>query len=51
MAQTGIGAVAVPGMRGDLGVDLQPLLPEAGQRPVLNRLRLSERAHEIGEIV
>ena len=37
----------VAGMRDDL----HELLPEARQRPVLDRRRQSQRAHEIGEVV
>jgi hypothetical protein len=35
----------------DLGADLDQLLPQAGQRPRLRRLRHGEGSHEIAEIV
>ena len=38
-------------MREYLSADFHQLFPETGQRPALGRLRQSERAHEVGEIV
>ena len=35
----------------DLRADLDQLLPQAGQRPILDRLRRRQRAQEIAEIV
>ena len=35
----------------DLGADLDQLLPQAFQRPILDRLRRDQRAQEISEIV
>ncbi len=42
---------AAPGTADDLGADLHEFLPEAGRRPVLDRLRQRQRAHDVGEIV
>ena len=41
----------VPAVRDDPGADLDQLLLQAGQRPVLDRLRQSQRPHEVAEIV
>ena len=41
----------VAAMAHDLGVDLDELLPQARQRPLLDCLRQSQRPHEVGEIV
>ena len=41
----------VAAMAHDLGADLDELLPQAGQRPLLDRLRQSQRPHKVGEIV
>jgi len=41
----------VAGMRDDLGPDLDELLLQARQRPLLDRLWQSQRPHEVGEIV
>ena len=41
----------VAAMADHLGTDLYQLLPQRGQRPVLNLLRQSQRPHEVGEIV
>ena len=41
----------VPSVRDDPGADLDQLLLQAGQRPVLDRLRQSQRPHEVSEIV
>ena len=38
-------------MADHLGTDLYQLLPQRGQRPVLDLLRQSQRPHEVGEIV
>ena len=38
-------------MTDNLGSDLDQLLPDRGQRPVLDFLRQGQRAHEVGEIV
>ena len=35
----------------DLGADLDELLPQAGQRPVLDRLRCCQGAQEVAEII
>ena len=35
----------------DLGSYFDEFLPQAGQRPLLDRLRQSQRPHEVGEIV
>ena len=41
----------VAAMADHLGTDLHQLLPQRGQRPVLDLLRQSQRPHEVGEIV
>jgi len=41
----------VPAMADNLGADLDKLLPQRGQRPVLDLLRQGQRPHEVGEIV
>ena len=41
----------VAGMAHDLSPDLDELLLQARQRPVLDRLRQSQRSHEVSEIV
>ena len=41
----------VPSVRDDPGADLDQLILQAGQRPVLDRLRQSQRPHEVSEIV
>jgi len=38
-------------MAHDLGADLHEFFPQAGQRPLLDRLGQSQRPHEVGEIV
>ena len=38
-------------MAHDLGTNLDQLLPERGQRPVLHRLRQGQRPHEVAEVV
>ena len=38
-------------MADDLGTDLDQLLPQHGQRPVLHCLRQRKRAHEVAEIL
>ena len=38
-------------MADDLGTDLDQLLPQRGQRPVLHLLRQSQRPHEVAQIV
>ena len=40
----------VAAMADHLGTDLHQLLPQRGQRPVLDLLRQSQRPHEVGEI-
>ena len=41
----------VPAVAHDLGTNLDQLLPERGQRPVLHRLRQGQRQHEVAEVV
>ena len=41
----------VAAMAHDHGADLHELLPQAGQRPLLDRLWQRQRPHEVGEIV
>ena len=41
----------VAGVRDNFGADLDELLPKAGQRPILDRLRQRQRPHEVGQIV
>src|SRR6266516_253994 len=41
----------VAAMAHDLGADLDQLLFQARQRPLLDRLRQSQRPHEVGEII
>ncbi len=41
----------VPAMVDDLGSDLDQLLPQRGQRPVLHFLRQSQCPHKVGEII
>ncbi len=41
----------VAAMAHDLGADLHELVPQASQRPLLDRLRQSQRPHEVCEIV
>src|SRR6266568_3870976 len=41
----------VAAMAYDLGADLHEFFPQARQRPLLDRLRQSQRPHEVGEIV
>ena len=40
----------VPAVADDPGSNLHQLLLQRGQRPVLDRLRQSQGAHEVGEI-
>lgn len=41
----------VAAMSDDLGPDLDQLLPDRGQRPMLHLLRQRQGPHEVGEIV
>ncbi len=41
----------VASMAHDLGSNFDEFFPQAGQRPLLDRLRHSQRPHEVGEIV
>ncbi len=41
----------VAAMTYDLGTDLDQLLPERRQRPVLNRLRQHQGAQEVAEVI
>ena len=41
----------VVGMCDDLGADLDHLLPQRGQRPLLDLPRQSERAQEVGQVI
>ena len=41
----------IPAVAHDLGANLDQLLPERGQRPVLHRLRQGQRPHEVAEVV
>ncbi len=41
----------VPAMAGNLRADLDQLLPQRGQRSVLNFCRQSQRPHEVAQIV
>ena len=41
----------IPSVADDLGTNLDQILPQRGQRPVLDLLWQSQRPHEVGEIV
>jgi len=41
----------VSGVPHDLGPDIDQILPEAGRRPLCDRLGQGQRSHEVGEIV
>ena len=41
----------VPAVTDDRGSNLHQLSPQRGQRPVLDRLRQNQGAHEVGEII